>query len=439
MNIEQMTVVAASDVKPGTAASQDMPMGQGTDGDVSLLPEEAEFDDDSDLFGMRGGYLHPYITLEGSYTDNVFNVQDKTSSFIYRVAPGIWFSLPRTKEIPIEINPHNTSPGGLQLQIEDYEGTDRYQAYALAGANYYAYSEDSSLNDTDFELEGLFRYNMRGGLSLQALDSYNYTNDRFEAGAASRDNIRRYQSNLIMGTADYTMTEKLRAKAELSNFWLDYEDEINEFLNRSDNVLDLYGYFLYSPKTSFFLEYKYTDVVYDSAEQKDNTQHYWYGGMTWDTTEKLALTVKGGYQMREYEDSVVADGYDWDGMVASLQALYRWTEKTEFTLSGYRRSEESDSTVAIDKLVIGVNFGYRQEYTEKLTGVANFMYENAEYSQLVDSSRDEDRFYFRPALQYLFREWMMMELAYMFDTRESTDDLFDYTTNMVMLNLNLAM
>jgi hypothetical protein len=320
MNIEKMAVVAASDVKPGTEASQDMPMGQGTDGDVSLLPEDADFDDDSNLFGLRGGYLHPYITLEGAYTDNVYNVQEETSSFIWRVAPGIWFSLPRTKEIPIEINPHNSSPGGLQLQLEDYEGTDRYQAYALAGANYYAYTEDSSLNDTDYELEGLFRYNMRGGLSLQVLDSYNITNDRFEAGAASRDNIRRYQSNLIMGTADYTMTEKLRLKADLANFWLDYDDEINEFLNRSDNVFDLYGYFLYSPKTSFFLEYKYTDVVYDSAEQKDNTQHYWYGGMTWDTTEKLAFTVKGGYQMREYEDSAVADGYDWDGMVASLQA-----------------------------------------------------------------------------------------------------------------------
>ena len=71
--------------------------------------------------------------------------------------------------MPVQITPHNTSPGGLRQQVQDVRGTERYQAYALGGLNARAYSEDSDLNGTDARLEGLFRYNFRGGLSLQAL------------------------------------------------------------------------------------------------------------------------------------------------------------------------------------------------------------------------------------------------------------------------------
>ena len=382
----------------------DMPMGRDVEADTSLLPEGLE-SDDFDLFGIRGGFVHPYISLSGEYTDNLYNLsEDKTSNFLTKISPGIWFSLPRTKQIPITITPHNTSPGGLQLQIKDYEGTDRYQAYALAGLDYNAYSEDSDLNDTDARLEGLYRYNMRGGLSLQVLDRFTYGQDRFEIGSASRDNLRRYTSNLFMGTADYSVTEKLRFKFDYSNFMLDYDDEINEPLDRSDNVFDLYGYYIYSLKTSFFLQYRYTDVSYDSAGEKDNDQNYIYGGITWDTTEKLSLLFKLGSQDRTYDSDLVAGSYDWSGFAFDLQTLYRWTEKTQFSLDMYRKSEESDSAVAIDKVVLGARFGYRQNITEKLNASIDFIYESADYTQIIETSRDDDRYYFRPGPAVLLSE-----------------------------------
>ncbi len=433
-------LVAAVMVLPSHAQTlPDMPMGQEAGGGESLLPGGGE-DDDSDLFGIKGGYIHPYITFAGEYTDNLYNLkEDKTSNFLNRISPGIWFSLPRTKQIPVTIEPHNTSPGGLQLQIKDYEGTDRYQAYALGGVDFKFYSEDSDLNDTDARLEGLYRYNMRGGLSLQVLDRFTYGEDRFEIGSASRRNLRRYTSNLFMGTADYDMTEKVRLRFDYSNFLLDYEDEINDSLDRADNTFDFYGYYRYSLKTSFFLQYRFTDVAYDTAGDKDNTQNYGYGGITWDTTEKLSLLFKLGYQDRNYENDLVAGNYDWNGFAFDLQSIYRWTEKTQFELAMYRKSEESDSAVAIDKVVLGAMFGYRQNITEKLNGSIDVIYESADYSQVIDTSRDDDRYYFRPALQYYFREWFMTELAYMFDKRVSTDDLFDYTSNTVMLNFNFSL
>ena len=105
----------------------------------------------------------------------------------------------------------------------------------------------------------------------------------------------------------------------------------------------------------------------------------------------------------------------------------------------YRKSEESDSAVAVDKVVLGAAFGYRQKFTDKLNGSIDFLYESADYSEIIETSRDDDRYYFRPALQYFFREWLMTELAYVYDKRESTDDLFDYTSNTGILSINLSL
>jgi len=440
VSIQEMVMVSSADVVPAAEVSADVPSGQSATGDLSLLPEDDELLDDSDLFGLRGGYFHPYLSVGGEYTDNLFNLnENEVSNMLWKVSPGIWFSLPRTKEIPVVIVPHNTSPGGLQLQLDDYLGTDRYQAYALAGADFLMYSEDSDFDDTNLRFEGLFRYNMRGGLSLQVMDRYSDAEDRFEFGGETRDFLVRYYSNLFIGTVDYQMTEKLRLKFDYSHFLLDYDDAINDFLDRADNTFDLYGYFNYSLKTSLFVQYRFVDVSYDTATRKDNTQHYLYGGVTWDTTEKLALLVKAGYQLREYEDSVFSDTYDWDGFIVTLQSLYRWTEKTQFSLDFYRKSEESDSAVALDKVVFGGSFAYRQNFTEKLSGLLNIVYENAEYTQLVDATRDDDRFYIRPAVRYLFRDWLMCEVAYSYDTRDSSDENFDYTSNTIFFNINFAL
>jgi len=433
IEINEMTVVAAAD----TPVVEDVPMGQSAGGEDSLLPEDAAGDEK--LFGTEGGYFHPYLSVAGEWTDNLYNLNDnKKSNFLTRVSPGIWLAVPRSKVIPVTITPHNTSAGGLQQQLKEHSGTDRYQVYALGGVDFLNYSEDSDLNSVDGNVEGLARYNMPSGLSLQILDRFSKGHDRFEAGVANLvDPLQEFNSNIVMGTIDWQMTEKIRAKADLSNFDLNYDDAINDFLDRADNVLDLYGYYDYSEKTSFFVQYSLMDVSYDTAP-RDNQQDYIYGGIKWDTTEKLSLMFKAGYQQKEY-DRAVTDESDYDGLAFDLQSTYRFKEKAEVVLNLYQKNEETDSAVALDKEVLGGNLGYTQQYTEKITGRFDLTYEDADYRQLVLQDRDDTRFVARPAIQYLFKEWLMGELAYSYDTRSSSDDLFDYDTNTFFLSLNLAL
>lgn len=421
--------------------TQDVPMGQSTEGQVSLLPEEAQPDED-DLFGGMGGFLHANLMLQEEYTDNLYNINtDETSTFITTVSPAIWFTVPRKKEIPVNIAPNNTSPGGLALTLRDYEGTDRYQAYALGGLDFEYYSEDDDLNTINGLAEGLLRYNLRGGLSLQLLDRFSRDQDKYDAGSVIGVSEDQFDSNIVLATVDYRITEKLRAKFEYSNFWLDYEDDVNLFQDRADNVFDLYGFYIYSEKTSFFVEGKYVDVQYDDATVNDNTQNFIYGGIKWATTEKVSLLAKAGWQNKEFEnDGAEAAGRsDYDGFAVDVQGTYSFTEKTKMTLDLYRTNEETDSVDASDKTVLGATLGYAQRFTEKISGSMAFSLADEEYTQLVEQDRDDTTFALQPAAQYLFREWLMGEVSYQFEKRDSSDDLFDYETNTVFANVKFAL
>lgn len=437
------TNLLAVDTQPKVEqVAEDFPLGQSAEGEVSLLPEDVGTIEDEDLFGMEGGYFHPYISVDFEYTDNLYNVDEgETENLLTRISPGVWFALPRKKIIPITINPNNSSPGGLQLQFEDYEGSDRFQAYALGGLDYNIYSEDSDLDTTTYLIEGMARWNMRGGLALQLVDRFTHGQDEFEIGAFERNFVYEFDSNFFMGTADWDITEKLRVQFDYVNFYLDYDDEINERLDRIDNGFNLYGYFNYSLQTSFFLEYRYVDVEYDVAEDLNNYSQFFYGGIKWDTTDKLAVLFKLGYQEKLFDSGDLGQE-DFDGMAFDLQCIYRFSEKTTFELDVYRTNEETDYFLASDKTVLGATFKYVQKISDRWTLMLDAIYEGAEYSNYNTETleeRDDDDFLVRPSIQYLFRDWLMFELAYEYDERDSSDDYYDYQSNTILFSANLAL
>ncbi|RUM40646.1 MAG: hypothetical protein DSY80_09945 [Desulfocapsa sp.] len=425
-----------------------MPMGQSANGSQSLLPEDDILTNDDELFGTEGGgYFHPYISIAEEYTDNLFNLNtNETSSFLTTISPGIWLALPSRKDIPLSIAPNNTSAAGLQAALDDYTTFDRMNIYLLGGLAYKMYSTESGLNDFDGRLEGLFKYNLRNGLSFQVVDSFNRNQDRFDIQNSSVEDKRRYYSNLAMADADWAFTEKLRAKVEYSNFYLDYDQKDDNWLNRTDNAVSVYGFYKYSLKTSLFMQYQYVDVAYDVNSLKDSDYNYLYGGFNWITTDKTALHFKLGYQKREYKNSdvntAVKEYKNGNDTTWSLQTAldYYFTEKTKLIISLNHAIEETDSYDSLDKKVLTGNIHYEQEFKENFIGMCDFRYENADYTQFLrEENRDDDRFMIRPALQYVMKDWLMAEVSYTYDMRNSTDDYFDYKTNIVSISLNGAL
>ncbi len=444
----KVVMTAQNDIPAPSAASDDIPMGRGPGTMPDLLPEnQGASAVNEELFGLPGGgYVHPFCTISEEYTDNLFNVDDnKTSNFLTKITPGIWFTMPRSKEVPITFIAGNTSAGGLQMALPDYKSFDRMNVYLLGASDIKFYSEDSSLNDHDDRLEGLFKYNLRSGLSFQVVDRYNRGQDRFDAGRSTEDNLRLYHSNIALADINWDFSEKFSSKVEFSNFYLNYKDAIVDFLDRTDNSGSLYGYYKYSVKTSLFLQYQYTDVNYDSAELRDNTQDYYYGGIKWKYSDKTSLNFKAGYEKRKYRnDQTVEDiqtiaNSDDGGLALELALQSQIREKIKVSLALNHKIEESDSYTALSQKVFGGTFRYEQKFSDRLLGICDLSYENADYTQIIEQNRNDDRYVFRPALQYVFRDWMMVELAYQYDTRNSTDNYFDYKTNSILLSLNTAL
>ena len=442
IQIDKLMVIGASNAQPPQASAQDVPMGQTAGEKVSLLPEDAKMSEEDSLLDGKGGYVHINAMVQGEYTDNLYNLdKNKTSNFLTTLSPAIWFALPRKKDIPVTLATNNTSPGGLSLQLKDYEGKDRFQAYALGGLDFEFYSEDSDLNTINGIGEGMFRYNMRSGLSLMLVDRFTHDADRFDVGSEIGVSENKFNSNVVMATADWNVTEKLRAKFDYSNFFLNYDEEDDAFKERVDNAFDLYGYFNYSVKTAFFLEGKFVDVAYDTATVNDNQQLFLFGGIKWDTTEKVSLMAKAGVQNKAFADNQteLVKRDDYTGFAADVQAVYKVTEKTKISLDMYRTNEETDSTLASDKSVFGATLGYNQKFTDKISGSLAAKFEDANYSQLVAQDRDDISFTVKPAAQYLFREWLMGEVSYQYEQRDSSDDLFDFQTNTFLANIKFAL
>ena len=415
--------------------------GRRNDNDrVSLLSEDVEtLGEDDNLFGLKRGYFHPYVSGHFAYTDNLFNLyEDKTTNFLTKISPGIWLSVPRRKAEPVAIASHNSSGGGLQYMLDDYEGTDRYELYFNGGFDYSKYSADSNLNDFEWAVEGMGRYNFPGGLTLQLMDQYVRNRDRYEVGYPDSNLLHLFYSNVLVGTAEWRITEKFRVKGDVSLFSLRYDEDAFDYLERDDFFVDLYGYFNLSEITSFFVNYKYGLIGYDSYTQYDNRQNLIYGGLKWSSTEKIALSTKIGIQDKQFsnEDSTFTD---YSGLALELQIDYRYSEKTQVQFNLYKKNEESDSLQAQDKNVLGALFVYNQDYTEKLHGSFSARYENADYTELGGQPRDEWRIVLEPKLRFAFREWINVELGYQFEKRDSTDDTYDYSSNTVFANLNLEL
>jgi len=407
---------------------------------VSLRFEDGEMlGEDEYLFGKKMGYFHPYIRLKLELTDNLFNLdEDRVSNFLTKISPGIWLAAPRKKLVPVAIATHNQSAGGLEYMLDDYLSYERYQLYLKGALDYSIYSEDSELNDLEWRVEAMGRYNFPGGLSLQLIDQYTRSQDRYELGYPDSTLLHLFYSNVLIGTADWEITEKFRVKGDVSLFFLRYDDVEFDFLERDDIFIDLYGYFNWSEKTSFFLNYKFGRVGFDSFKDYDNEQNFIYGGVKWDSTEKLALLFKIGLQDKQYtnEDSTFTNH---SGIALEGQVDYRFSEKTRFQFAINKKNDETDTLLAENKDVWGANFNYGQDFTDKLHGAFKLRYEFADYTEIDSQERNEWRITLEPTLRYAFLHWMNVELGYRYETRDSTDDKYDYYSNTVFLNLNLKL
>ena len=430
-----------------TARNNDV-MGRPGNGE-SLLPESSPHDDEG-LFGMGPGVIHPYVTIGVEYTDNLYNLdKNRVSGFTTSFSPGIWLSLPGKKQVPVTLVTNNPSNGGYQYEMPNFGRADRLQLFLLGDLDYRMYSDNSGLNAWLYRLQGLARYNFPSGLSLQILDAYTRNQDRFDIGYQDSRLNHIFNSNSVMGTVDWQITEKFQAKADVSLFSLWYDEREFAGMERDDWAFDLHLYYHFSEKTAFFIGYKYIDTQYNTNTLYDSTSNEYYAGVAWDATDKLSFLFRIGLRDKTYDRSQLSD---WTGMTFELQSTLRLTEKSKFTGSIYRNNEESDMYLAQDVIRTGASLGYELALTDKISLGINGLYEYSDYRRLpgynyyinpdgslaYDNRRDE-RYAIGWQVNYLFTDWLRAGIGYRYEERNSTIGIYDYYSNTIFARIQASL
>lgn len=401
---------------------------------------EEKTDITSSIFGGKGGYFHPYISVAGVYDDNVYRTEEnETGDYAAVVSPGIWFAVPGTRKKVVNLTTSTLATGGLNMVREREPEFKRFQGYLHYGADLTRYVSETENDTDDQRLDGYFQYNFRGGLSLALLDIYQNGHEGWADGV-SRD-LDEFKSNLIGGRASYDISSKFMLQGDYKYFVVDYDALSNQKRNRDDQFYSAYLFYKYSTKTSLFTQYDFVDINYENGELLQSQEHHLYGGIRWQVTGKTTGEAKAGYLTKEYENPLADTGHDF---VMQAWANYQLTGKGSIKLAIARISEEPDIYSAEGVLSNRVDLTYLHKLNGKMRlrgqlGYGLKSYDGLTVTDTFTGEREDDEYKAGVGYEYWVQRWLNIRADYQFYKLDSNVPDFSYSDNKVLLRVSLTM
>ena len=420
----------------------DVPAISDSENDQTLerqQDEEDVLDSDGRVFGYKNSYIHAALGLQGEWTDNLYNYDPKKqSNFLTQISPSVWMTWPRRSRRPLQIAADNTAVGGLQYSLSEYEVYNKFELYLSGKMDFMTYSADSALNHVEHGVQGQATYKPFERLSVQLIDNFAHSQDIFNIAESTAENNRAYDANVFKTEIDWRISDKISAKGGYTNHRLVYDLAVNKFTDRSDSGFDAALSYDYSPKTNFFAGFSLFKADYKENEMPDNTNTFLRGGINWQATVKTACMLSAGYQQVDYDEDwndagaqALAGTLDGgkDAFHFEAQAIWKATRKSEFLLNSKYNVEQSDSRYALNKTVWAARTAYGYQFSGRLRGTLNFIYEDSDYTQFDGSSRLDERWNIGPRVDFAVKKWLFFSLYYNFDKKDSNFNELDYKTN----------
>lgn len=428
-------------VWPNHGSGADLEMGTASDlGSAGQMENYSEGMTEADIFGTKTRNIHPFISLNTYYTDNVFNEpEDEDDDIVYNIIPGVWLAFPGSEQPLLALETLNTAPGGLRVSRFETSAERRFQGYALYRANIRRYDEYSDEDTENHHAEGLLRYQFRNEASIEVVNIYEKSQDPYSTGEIQEiREVDEFDSNFFNVVGLLPVTQKLAFRADYVNYYLDYDKDRNSYRNRDDNAASGYIFYKIRPRTAIFLQYEYVDIDYDENFLSDGQEHHYFAGVRWQYSDKTRARLRIGYGEKDFDES----GLDsQDDIIGEFQLDYRYSEKTSFRLVAARQFNETDIRDQQYVLSHSVLLGYSQQLLPRLEGRINLEYIRDEYEDVsggaVDDREDD---YYRAGVElgYAFRDWLVLGVGYRFISRDSNNNDYDYDSNIFTLGITLA-
>jgi hypothetical protein len=298
------------------------------------------------------------------------------------------------------------------------------------------YTENSDQDTTDVQIFGTAEVDFPGGLGLKLKDVYDVgyllPSNEFGPGEDFKFN------HLELG-AYYTFNDDWRINLDYQNNWIEYE-QTNE-RDRTEHIF--YGglYRRIASRTALGLGVGYSDYGYDDNVAADNTALDVTGTLIWDMTAKSQGTIRAGYEWKTY-NLEKDDGNFW---ILAAGINYRPLRNTSTYLQVIRQTEESSFIDNPWYLHNAVELTVNQNLTKRLylRGIGELWaddYPNEALYRGQLGQREDDAYRVEGRLGVRLYQGLSLEGRLGYQKRDSNFDDLDYneTTAMITLNAGLA-
>ena len=340
--------------------------------------------------------VHFTLDFNSYYDDNIFISPVKTNDYVFRISPGLNYSL------------------GERDQSDNY----LYLSYVPTVIEYYTNSQQDAV---DQHANMIYQHNFQK-LSLTLGQTYAHMNDTsVQAGNIVVSNL--YDTTLA---AHYDYSDKLSINA-------DVDQSLSYYPGAGyNNIYEWSGgaYFLYqiTPKISLGVGPR---VGYDEIPTQPSQE--WEQGLlhlTYNVTEKITLSASGGGEVREFDTNLP----DQVTGVFNLSAYWTPFEGTSLNISGYRRNDPSYSIAGTNFTATGISAGIRQKFLQDFAVGVNGGYENDAYtaaSVLATGARTDNYYYVHPYIQWIPAKWVELTAYYQYSANDSTINTISFNDNQI--------
>ncbi len=252
---------------------------------------------------------------------------------------------------------------------------------------------------------------------------------------ANSVSIDEYAINRFSPWLKYAITDRLAASVAYRNVDIDYANAGVEDSSENGGTLKLY--YSLSKFTTLDLEYQIQAMDYNQTSSDYTSEQY---SLNLESQFRyFGFTAGVGFQTRDFDDPAIndLDTSVWHIAVLGQNLPIGSNEKprSRFKLA----YAENLNTTGFNNEYYTANritLTAGKRFMEKLDLGVTAYFQRSDYENALQD-RSDDTWFFSTALDYLFKEWMILTLEAGYETRDSSLSVYDYGNRYVLCRVNL--
>ena len=315
-----------------------------------------------------------------------------------------------------------------------------------------AYYNTENLNDWQKHI-GAFDLNYRSpaGLLAGLKNVYTDTSDPYSNDAdylnASTEQVKRWLNRLNAKLGYTKLGDKFGVIGYYNYYIQDYENKVRDFSqDYNEHEIGAGGEMAVMTKTFAFLRYHYGTRDYtteatlvNDSNDSDYTWHRVNGGLGWDSGAKWSGELNLGYAWKNYEneiDSLGSPYEDRNTWIAFTDVNFQATQAT--SVGGILRRELKETGSNTNEYNVETQIGLDVSHTviEKVILGMGYAYQENDYNTSTNGIKRDDKVHdFDISADYMIQPWLTAGLEYVFKSRDSTVNEYDYDQNRIFVRL----